>query len=78
MFTLLTFQNCSITNLFQLIIIFLIVLNALPLEDMSEKKKNNKNLFFSSPIRKAASANDAKRVPLPASFCHTAYSLTKA
>jgi hypothetical protein len=39
MFTLLTFQNCSITNLFQLIIIFLIVLNALPLEDMSEKKR---------------------------------------
>lgn len=36
------------------------------------------NLFFSSPIRNPASANAAKRLPAPASFPVTAYSLTKA
>jgi hypothetical protein len=36
------------------------------------------HLFFSSPVRKAASANEARRLPLPASLLHTAYSLTKA
>ena len=36
------------------------------------------HLFFSSPVRKAASANEARRVPLPASVFQTAYSLTKA
>lgn len=36
------------------------------------------DLFFSNPIRNAASANAARRLPWPASFPVTAYSLTKA
>jgi hypothetical protein len=36
------------------------------------------HLFFSSPVRKAASASEARRLPLPASLLQTAYSLTKA
>jgi len=49
-----------------------------------KKKKKNKNkkkkinLFFSRPIRNAASATAARRLPFPASFLHTANSLTKA
>lgn len=38
----------------------------------------NKYLFFSSPMRKPASASAFNRFPLPASFPVTSYSLTKA
>ena len=41
-------------------------------------QKRRDHLFFSSPVRKAASANEARRLPLPASPLQTAYSLTKA
>ena len=40
--------------------------------------KRRYHLFFSRPVRKAASANEARRLPLPASLLQTAYSLTKA
>jgi hypothetical protein len=33
---------------------------------------------LTNPVRKAASANEARRLPLPASLLQTAYSLTKA
>lgn len=36
------------------------------------------DLFFSNPIRNPASANAARKLPVPASFPVTAYSLTKA
>lgn len=45
---------------------------------MLKRKINKKDLFFSRPIRNAASASAAKRLPVPASFPVTAYSLTKA
>lgn len=38
----------------------------------------SKNLFFSIPIRNPASASDANKLPCPASFPVTAYSLTNA
>jgi hypothetical protein len=37
-----------------------------------------KDLFFSRPMRKAASPKEAKRLPVPALLSVTAYSLTKA
>jgi hypothetical protein len=40
-------------------------------------KSERDYLFFSNPIRNAASANEARRLPLPASLGSlTAYSLT--
>lgn len=41
-------------------------------------QESRADLFFSTPMRNAASANAAKRVPEPASLPVTAYSLTKA
>ncbi len=49
-----------------------------PIYCKGKKKKNTANLFFSTPIRNAPSASAARRLPLPASFPVTAYSLTKA
>lgn len=42
------------------------------------RSKITANLFFSTPIRNAASASAAKKLPVPASFPVTAYSLMKA
>jgi len=42
------------------------------------EEKFKGNLFFSRPMRNAASAREARRLPVPASFPVTAYSLTKA
>ena len=50
------------------------------MKSMNRYKHRNEReyLFFSNPIRNAASANAARRLPVPASFPVTAYSLTNA
>lgn len=55
----------------------LIILNV-QMQYVVKRKEERSNLFFSSPIRNPASASAAKKLPVPASFPVTAYSLTKA
>jgi hypothetical protein len=48
-----------------------------PQSSKTEGRCERDYLFFSNPIRNAASANEARRLPLPASIASlTAYSLT--